>query len=264
MANKFWLLLIPVIGVGLYKLLNKGVGEEVTLTIISTAGGGTSPAAGTHKYPVGEQVYVEPIPNAGYRFDHWSGDIGTANPQQSPLNLLMTENKQVTANFTQVIVPVTVSITIVATTGGVTNPVPGTYEYEEGESITLYAFPSSGYQFVEWVGHLNCPAGGFANPLTCVIGQYDEGKVITAVFSPEQQAGIQLNQGLNSGLTYGGAPGTIAYVMGACLPYVVRIWCWRNGVWLWYDPQNPGPLTNLYTGDLVSVEMSQAMFWTWV
>jgi hypothetical protein len=245
-------------------------GGKVMLTIVAGAGGTTNPAAGTYEFDQGAQAFVYAVPNAGYRFSHWSGDIGDKNPQQSPIDLLMTGDKTITANFEVITTTQKVHITIATTPGGHTNPPAGTYEFEVGRVMNspsgLLAIPNSGYQFTEWAGHLNCPGGGVQNPIVCVAGEYDEGEVITAVFSPVGSNGIQLSAGWNEGLTYGGSSGTLASVMGAIMPYIQRIWCYRNGAWLMYDPADPvgSDLTMLYTGDGLNILMSQAAFWTWI
>ncbi|MBN2650074.1 MAG: Ig-like domain-containing protein, partial [Prolixibacteraceae bacterium] len=50
-------------------------------------------------YEDGETVELTATPDTGYEFSSWSGDaIGTDNP----LNVLMDENKNITANFTEI------------------------------------------------------------------------------------------------------------------------------------------------------------------
>ena len=43
------------------------------------------------------------------------------------------------------------TVQILSSTGGTTNPAPGTYTYPEGETITLIATPNQGYTFQYWV-----------------------------------------------------------------------------------------------------------------
>ena len=132
----WWLIAIPIVGLagyGIYRIIKSGGGAgKATLTIIAGAGGITDPEAGTYEYAAGEQVSVYATPNAGYRFSHWSGDIGTSDPQDTPIGVLMTGNKQITANFELVTLPVTVHITIQSSLGGHTVPPAGTYEFNEG------------------------------------------------------------------------------------------------------------------------------------
>lgn len=43
------------------------------------------------------------------------------------------------------------TLSISATSGGTTNPSPGTYTYDSGSSVTVTAKPNSGYEFWYWV-----------------------------------------------------------------------------------------------------------------
>ncbi len=70
----------------------------------------------------------------------------------------------------------TYTLTIAAGAGGTTNPVPGTYTYDEGASVVVQANPSTAYQFDNWTGD----ASGTANPLTVVM---NGNKAIQANFS---------------------------------------------------------------------------------
>ncbi|MEF8880185.1 MAG: hypothetical protein V5A64_07340, partial [Candidatus Thermoplasmatota archaeon] len=48
------------------------------------------------EYETGAEVQVKAIPDSGYVFDHWSGDVsGTDNP----LNVTMDDNKSIVAHF---------------------------------------------------------------------------------------------------------------------------------------------------------------------
>jgi hypothetical protein len=269
--NKLWILLIPVAGIGLYLLLKRSGGAgEVTLTLNSSVGGHTQPEAGKYKYEKGASVVLYAWPAAGYKFDHWSGDIGDANPLQSVLQFTMDSDKTVTANFSQITTPVPVHISVAATIGGTTNPVPGTYEYEEGQEISLLAIPDSGYKFFGWTGGsrggLECTPDYSKSAITCVLAATDDGKTMTAVFTPIQQNGVQLNAGNNGFFLYTGTSGSIAFVMGQnVMSVLTRIWDYRNGQMLMYDPNDPidSKLDYIYNGDYVGVVVTQAVFWTW-
>jgi len=71
---------------------------EFTLTMTNNPpAGGTITAIPSPPYYYNDIVALTAIPNPGYTFDHWSGDLtGTTNPQ----NLLIDEDKAVTATFT--------------------------------------------------------------------------------------------------------------------------------------------------------------------
>jgi len=67
-----------------------------TLTILTAGEGTTDPVPGVHDYDTGAEVSITAIPESGYEFIEWSGDIsGTENP----VTLIMDSDKSVTANF---------------------------------------------------------------------------------------------------------------------------------------------------------------------
>jgi hypothetical protein len=65
-----------------------------------------------------------------------------------------------------------------ATTGGTTNPEPGTYTYDGGAEVTIRATPNSRYEFSSWSGD----ASGTYSPIQIVM---DLDKSITANFTKE-------------------------------------------------------------------------------
>ena len=71
---------------------------EVTYTLsvgVSPAGGGSvSPSSG--EFVEGTEVSVEAVPNDGWVFDRWSGDI---NSEENPLVFQIERNTSLTANF---------------------------------------------------------------------------------------------------------------------------------------------------------------------
>jgi uncharacterized repeat protein (TIGR02543 family) len=76
------------------------------------------------KYDHGTNVQLTATPNAGYAFTSWSGD---ASGSSNPLGVTMTANKNITANFTSISVPQTVTLGLAANFGafggnaGITN-----------------------------------------------------------------------------------------------------------------------------------------------
>jgi uncharacterized repeat protein (TIGR02543 family) len=145
--------------------------NEYTLTItIDPVGKGTVDASPSPPYHYNDNVTLTAIPNTGYAFDHWSGDLtGSTNPT----NIIMDGNKSVTAHF---VVSEEYTLTIlIEGSGSVTkNPDQSTYEY--GQVVTLTANPATGWHFDHWEGDLS----GNENPTTITM---DENKVVTANFS---------------------------------------------------------------------------------
>ncbi|RLL87082.1 InlB B-repeat-containing protein [Mesotoga sp. BH458_6_3_2_1] len=83
------------------------VKKTYTLSV-STVGQGTvtkNPDKATYTH--GEVVQLTANPDSGWNFDSWSGDLtGSTNP----VNIIMNENKTVTANFSEITYTVTFSV----------------------------------------------------------------------------------------------------------------------------------------------------------
>jgi hypothetical protein len=120
------------------------------LTTSSTAGGSvTTPGEGTFVYDEGTVVDLVATPDAGYRFDEWTGDVGTiADVNAASTNITMNGDYSITANFVAIY-----DLTTSSTAGGsVTTPGEGTFTYDEGTVVDLVATPDAGYRFDEWTG----------------------------------------------------------------------------------------------------------------
>ena len=125
-----------------------------SLTLEAGEGGTTSPKPGTHSYEAETKVTIEAVPDDGYRFSHWSGDVsGTDNP----MKITMDSDKSVTANFIR-----QYTLTITSEPGGTTDPTPGTYTYDSGIEVTITATPENGYRFGGWSGDISSAE----NPIT--------------------------------------------------------------------------------------------------
>ncbi len=82
-------------------------------------------------------------PDTGWEFDSWTGDV--ADPDSSETTIVMDDNKTATAIF------VSKQYTIaadVAPEGTGTAAGGGTYSH--GDTVTVTAIPSEGYEFVNW------------------------------------------------------------------------------------------------------------------
>jgi hypothetical protein len=71
------------------------------LTISSGSGGNvTTPGEGTSPYPAGTVVQLVAIPDDGYQFRTWSGDIERiANPKATSTVITMNGSYAIVANF---------------------------------------------------------------------------------------------------------------------------------------------------------------------
>jgi len=71
-----------------------------------------------------------------------------------------------------------VQLTLLATSGGTTNPAPGTYAYNKQTAVSIEAIPANYYRFSGWTG--NIPSGHEKdNPITITM---DSDKSVTAHF----------------------------------------------------------------------------------
>ena len=145
---------------------------EYNLNIIinPTEGGTVSPSSG--KYSENETVSISATANPEYIFTGWTGSVVSV---ENPLNLLMDNNKNITANFSKV--NYSLSITIEGE-GTVEESVEN---YESGSEVSLKAIPSDGWLFKEWKGDIN----SYDNPLVFVI---DDKIQLTLVFEQESSS----------------------------------------------------------------------------
>lgn len=118
----------------------------------------------------GSQITLTAVANPGWTFTEWSGALtGSLNPA----NLLMNDNKQVTANFAQLGAnQYGLSVRKIGE-GNVTLSERG--PYDEGELVVLEAIPAQGWAFTGWVGDYT----GDTNPVEL---EMDATKTITATF----------------------------------------------------------------------------------
>ncbi len=137
----------------------------LTVTIDPQGGGTVSPGSGN--YDEGSRLTLTATAAAGYRFDHWDGDVvgtGTA------VSVNMDADKSVTAIFIKVY---QLTVTISPEGGGTVSPTDGIYD--TGANVTLTAAPATGFVFDHWEGD----ASGTATSITITM---DDDKSVTAVF----------------------------------------------------------------------------------
>ena len=143
---------------------------QYTLTINTVGNGVVNSVPNQATYTYGQTVDLTAVPDAGWTFDSWSGDLtGGANPD----SITITGNTNVTATFTQDQYTLT---TLVSGNGSVSR-VPDEPTYSYGQTVTLSANADSGWEFQEWQGDLT----GGVNPEMITM---DGGKSVTAVFTP--------------------------------------------------------------------------------
>ena len=127
---------------------------QYDLSVNATAGGSvTEPGEGVFPYNQGTAVDLLAIPDAGYRFVEWTGDVAAiANVNAASTNITVNGNYSITANFEE-ISAVQYALSVNSTEGGsVTTPGEGVFQYDEGKVVNLLATPDAGYRFVRWTG----------------------------------------------------------------------------------------------------------------
>jgi hypothetical protein len=117
-----------------------------SVTLRTDPGGAGTVAKSPDKtaYSYGETVSLSASSASGYAFERWSGSAsGMANPVQ----LVMDQDKDVTANFGH-----TLTVQSGPANGGTTVKNPDKSVYAYNESIILNAYPSAGFVFMNWSG----------------------------------------------------------------------------------------------------------------
>jgi len=164
--------------------------ERLEVTI-NPVGAGTvtvepTPASGAENawyFPAGTQVYVTAHPNSGYVFKSWSGEMTDTTAIRAPV-YPMTETRGITAHFEKV-EAYTLSVSVNPYGGGTVTKSPDKAAYAKGEYVTLYASPSSGYDFDYW-------SGGASGYSTSVSVYMDGNKSVVANFKKQLPPPTQL------------------------------------------------------------------------
>lgn len=109
-----------------------------------------------------------------YSFSYWDVD-GISQGTENTIIVLMDNNHTATAHYIQIVIYV---LTITTTSGGVTDPLPGTYDYPAGSSVQVTANPNQNYIFNHW--ELNNVNVGSTKSYTVLM---DRNQTLKAVFS---------------------------------------------------------------------------------
>jgi hypothetical protein len=87
--------------------------------------------------------------------------------------------------------PENCTLTIDSSPGGITNPVPGSYEYEDMSTIMVEASPYENHRFTEWSGDV-LPGEESHNPLTFILDSHIN---LTANFIRQYNLAISSSEG---------------------------------------------------------------------
>jgi len=157
--------------------LNAQAQETADLTVLSSMGGTTNPAAGNYTYDDGKTITITATADDnGFFFAHWilTADEGSRTSLDNPLSLPAIGGEQYTIQpVFDVITPVGVTIlptdlstfaivVVLPGSGGTTTPAAGTYALADATNLDLTATPNSGWTFSHWVisGNTDVSHGG--------------------------------------------------------------------------------------------------------
>ena len=160
-----------------------GGGGTTQFTLATnTVGNGSvqlSPSGGV--YDENTVVQLTATPQPGWEFAGWSGDLVSTD---NPASITMDGNKNVTATFTEIVVPQYTLATSVSGNGQILlNPAGGVYD--ENTEVTVSAVADPGWFFAGWSGDLN----GLTNPESITM---NSNKNVTALFMPSSGGGGQV------------------------------------------------------------------------
>jgi hypothetical protein len=172
---------------------------QFNLNISSTVGGSvTNPGEGdpVDTYDCGQVVGIVAIPEVGYEFTGWTGDIDyIGNQYAAETDITMYGEYSITANFEPEGVEYCDLTTIAGAGGSISEPTESPFSVVCGTQVELLAVPDECYEFVNWTG---APPGKIGNDEAAdtyiiVDGDY----TITAVF---ELAGVEIpfNKGWNT------------------------------------------------------------------
>ena len=185
----------------------------LSVSVLPTTGG---TVMGADEYDNNANASIIAIPSSGYSFGGWTGD-GITDPNHASTTVLMSEDRNISANFT-----INSYDLFISTETGGTIEGNGTFEY--GSYANIFATPDTGYSFSRWTG------SGVHDPLdfnTTV--HMTEDRNISASFDPHSYAlAISFNQGgsvTGSDLYLHGTEANISAISSS--GYSFGGWTWR-------------------------------------
>jgi hypothetical protein len=122
-----------------------------TITITASEGGTTDPAPGKHSFPEGDTVSLAALPQAGWRFAGWAGEVSATTGDRTEITI--DKDKTIGVDFS----PIMHSIKIEVNGWGSTIPAPGIYTFQEGTTVSLTAKPCIGWDFARWEQSVSDP-----------------------------------------------------------------------------------------------------------
>ncbi len=130
----------------------------VGLSLDSTEGGHTQPEEGEHTFEYGEEVGIQAMPDEGWDFSQWEGDVSEEHEEDEEITLVMDEDKTLTAHFVEYDPEIEHELTVdiegegFVEIDGTAVEVPYSEKYEEDTEIELRAVSDEGWYFDGWTG----------------------------------------------------------------------------------------------------------------
>ncbi|MBA7562980.1 hypothetical protein ES708_04633 [subsurface metagenome] len=153
--------------------------RQYSLTItegVPPKGGTTDPPSGMQIYDDGDIVPISAAPAVNYRFDNWTGDVGSvADTNSASTTVTITGNISLTPNYVR---QYTLTMAVNPEGSGTTTPPLGDNKYDEGTVVNISTTPALGWSFVEWIGAVADPSSA-STTVTM-----DADKTVTANFDP--------------------------------------------------------------------------------
>ncbi len=144
------------------------------LTVLTTGNGLVTldPPGGI--YEPGTQVELTAVPDPGWLFDEWVGNVFP--PSANPITITMNSDETITALFVSASPQVTLTVDTLGLGFVTLDPEPFNGTYDQGTMVTMTANPRPDWEFVEWLGDVT----GTDNPTTVAV---DSNMNVTASFA---------------------------------------------------------------------------------
>ncbi len=151
-------------------------GRSLNTAAAPVDGGNVTRSPDKGFYDNGENVTLNASPASGYLFVNWSGDIGGANASSPTIDVAMSQDRNITANFAPIQRTLSSNVSPVGT--GSISASPNKATYDHGESVSVTANAGTGFQFSHWSGDI----GGANASATTISLTMDQDRSITANF----------------------------------------------------------------------------------
>lgn len=126
-------------------------------------------------FTANDEITVTAVPDEGWAFERWLGDVAEDDLTTNPVTLAMTRSRLVKAVFTNAPPPLYV---LTVQTEGSGSVLPKSGSYNKDATVRMIATPTSGWVFAGWEGNV-AQEHQQANPLEMTM---DQDRVVTARF----------------------------------------------------------------------------------